>query len=44
MAETHLKECSKSLVNREMEIKTILRLLLRPIRMAKMKSSRDRTC
>jgi hypothetical protein len=44
MAEKHLKKCSKSLVAREMQIKTTLRFHLAPIRMAKNKNSRDSTC
>jgi hypothetical protein len=44
MAEKHLKKCSKSLVIREMQIKTTLRFHLIPIRMAKMKTSGDNTC
>jgi hypothetical protein len=40
MAEKHLKKCSKSLVVKEMQIKTTLR----PIRMAKIKTSGDNTC
>jgi hypothetical protein len=44
MTEKHLKKCSKSLVTREMQIKTILRFHLTPIRMAKIKTSGDNTC
>jgi hypothetical protein len=44
MAEKHLKECSKSLMIREMQIKTTLRFYLTPIRMAKLKTSGDNTC
>jgi hypothetical protein len=39
MTEKHLKKCSKSLVIREMEIKTTLRFYLTPIRMVKIKTS-----
>ena len=39
MAEKHLKKYSKSLVIREMQIKTTLRLHLIPIRIAKIKTS-----
>ena len=44
MAEKHLKKCSKSLVTREMQIKTILIVHLLPVRMAKIKNSSDSTC
>jgi hypothetical protein len=44
MAEIHLKKCSKSLVIREMQIKTTLRFSLIPIRMVKIKMSGDNTC
>jgi hypothetical protein len=41
MAEKHLKKCSKSLVIKEMQIKTSLKFHLRTIRMAKTKNSID---
>jgi hypothetical protein len=44
MSEKHLKKCSKFLVIREMQITTTLRFHLTPIRMAKIKNSRDSTC
>jgi hypothetical protein len=44
MAEKHLKKCSKSLVIREMQIKTALRFYLTPIRMVKIKTSGYNTC
>jgi hypothetical protein len=44
MAEKHLKKCSKSLVIREMQIKTTLIFHLAPIRMGKIKTSGDNTC
>jgi hypothetical protein len=44
MAKKHLKKYSKSLVIREMQIKTTLRFHLTPIRMAKIKNSGDSKC
>ena len=44
MAEKHLKKWSKVLVVRDMQLKTILRFYLTPIRMAKIKTSSDNTC
>jgi hypothetical protein len=43
MADNHSKKCSKSLVNREMQIKKTLRSHLTPIRMAKIETSGDCT-
>jgi hypothetical protein len=44
MAKKYLKECSTSIVIREMEIKTTLIFYLIPFRMAKMKNSCDSRC
>jgi hypothetical protein len=44
MAEKHLKNCSISLIIREMQIKTTLRFHLIPVRMAKIKNSVDNRC
>jgi hypothetical protein len=44
MAEKHLKKCLKSLVIKEMQIKTILRFHLLPVRMTKLKNSGDSRC
>ena len=44
MAEKHLKKCSKFLVVREMKIKMTLRFHLSQIRIAKIKTSVDKTC
>ena len=43
-AEKHLKNCSTSLILREMQIKTTLRFHLTPVRMAKVKNSGDSRC
>jgi hypothetical protein len=44
MDEKHLKKCSTSVVIREMQIKTTLKLPFTPIRMAKIKNSGDSRC
>jgi hypothetical protein len=44
MTEKHLNKCSTSLIIREMQIKTILRFHLTPVRMAKIKNSGDSRC
>ena len=44
MALENLKKCLASLVIREMEIKTTVRIYLIPVRMAKMKNSGDSRC
>ena len=41
MAKKHLRKCSKSLVIREMQIKTTLRFHVIPIRMAKTKKPQE---
>ena len=44
MAEKHLKKWSTSLVTREIQIKTTLKIYLTPIRMAKIRNSDDSRC
>ena len=44
MAEKHLRKCSSSLANREMQIKTTLRFHLKPVRLAKIQYSDDSRC
>jgi hypothetical protein len=44
MAEKHLKKSSKSIVIREMQVKTTTTFHLIPIRMAKIKIPGDNTC
>jgi len=43
-SEKYLKKFSTSLVIREMQIKTTLRFHLKPVRMARIKSSGDSRC
>jgi hypothetical protein len=44
MVEKHMKKCSTFFIVMEMQIKTTLRFLLTPIRMAKIKNSGDSRC
>jgi hypothetical protein len=44
MAEKYVKKCSTSLIIREIQIKSTLRLYLTPLKMAKKKNSGDRRC
>jgi hypothetical protein len=44
MAEKYLKKCSTSLIIREVQIKTILRFHITPVRIAKIKKSGDSRC
>jgi hypothetical protein len=44
MAEKHPKKCSTSLIIREMQMKTTLRFHFTPVRMARIKNSRDSRC
>ena len=44
MAERHLRECSTSLIIKEMKIKTTLRFHFTTLRMAKIKNTDDNLC
>jgi hypothetical protein len=44
MAKEHIKKCSPSLAIKEIQIKTILRLYLTPVRIASIKNTTNKKC
>jgi hypothetical protein len=44
MAKNHMKKCSLSLAIKEMQIKTTLRFLLNPVRIAIIKTNKNNRC